>query len=198
MLIPIIYESESIVAGLSLSKSKLTPRDRYYLKLVHKKYLDDAPTIALAIKKTVFKQIGHFDETFEYSSDTDLSWRAVKAGIKIRFEPNAILYTDWGDKKREIKRTILYGRGGARLLVKHWRWGWKKYLSTNITTIIYPVLILFSPLAIIYPWYLLIFIALIIKNIREKDPILIVWTNILYGVGVLQGITLILFENTYG
>jgi GT2 family glycosyltransferase len=166
--------------------------------LVHKKYLDDAPTIALAIKKTVFKQIGHFDETFEYSSDTDLSWRAVKAGIKIRFEPNAILYTDWGDKKREIKRTILYGRGGARLLVKHWRWGWKKYLSTNITTIIYPVLILFSPLAIIYPWYLLIFIALIIKNIREKDPILIVWTNILYGVGVLQGITLILFENTYG
>ncbi len=185
MVRPIIDENESVVSGLTLSKGGFTLNDYQYRKLNNVKYLDDAATIALALKKQVFSIVGKFDESFEYGSDTDFTWRAIDAGYKIRFQPNAISYHDWGNTKQEIKRTILYGKGDARLLLKHWRTHWKSFFGKNSVTLLYPTLILCLPITVIFPWYLYVFVLLVVKNIREPNPIGIVIKHLVYGWGVL-------------
>lgn len=55
--------------------------------------IDLATGACMLIKREVFEKIGYFDERyFLYLEDMDFSTRAKKAGFKIIFEPNAILW----------------------------------------------------------------------------------------------------------
>lgn len=47
----------------------------------------------VAIRRTVFEQVGGFDETYRTASgeDNDLSYRILKAGYRIRFMPDALV-----------------------------------------------------------------------------------------------------------
>ena len=47
--------------------------------------------------------VGYFDERFNYGSDMDFCWRAIKEGYKIRRNEKACLYHEWGNLKQEIK-----------------------------------------------------------------------------------------------
>lgn len=185
MTTPILHGKEDIVSGLTMSKGGFTLNDHLYSIRGHQKYLQDAATISLAIRKSVFDTVGVFDTDFEYSSDTDFSWRAIDHGYKIYFEPTAVAYHDWGDTKRELRRMILYGKGGARLLIKHRRTRWKLLLGDRVVDILYPSLILLLPIAIKHPSYLLVFPALILKNARNPNPVGIVLKHIVYGCGVI-------------
>lgn len=182
---PINKENEKIVMGRTGSIEKETLNDLSYAKLKDKKYVVEAPTINLAILKNVFDTVGFFDENLEYGSDVDLSWRAINKGFKIRYQPTAYVAHNWGNTSQEIKRSFLYGKARARLLIKHYRTHWQNLLSTDSPAILYPVLILGLPIAIFYPWYLLLFVLLFIKNIKEPNPAGIVVKHIVYGCGVL-------------
>ena len=182
---PINEEKEKIVMGRTGSIGKATLNDLSHEKLKETMYVNEAPTINLAISKEVFGKIGYFDEKLEYGSDIDLTWRAIDKGFKIRYQPTAYVAHDWGNTKQETKRTILYGKARARLLIKHYRTRWKNLLGNDSPVILYSVLIIGLPIALFFPWYLLLFVLLVVKNIKESNPVGIVVKHIIYGLGVL-------------
>jgi hypothetical protein len=79
----------------------------------------------------------------------------------------------------------VYARGDTKLLLKHWRTHWKRFLGRHSITLLYPALVLGLPITVIFPWYLLIFVLLVVKNIREPNPVGIVTKHVIYGCGVL-------------
>lgn len=55
--------------------------------------IDWASGAALAIRKSVFEELGGFDEHFEFHmEEIDLCWRIWRAGYEIRYEPKAVVY----------------------------------------------------------------------------------------------------------
>lgn len=182
---PIFKDGEKIVMGKTGSKGKTTLNDLAYTKLAFKKYVDEAPTINLAITKEVFDTVGFFDENLEYGEDVDFTWRSINNGFLIRYQPSAYVTHDWGENKQELKRTILYGKAKARLLIKHFKTRWKNLFNKDSVSLLYPTLILCLPIVIIFPWYLLVFLLLVFKNIKEPNPVGIVIKHIIYGCGVL-------------
>jgi GT2 family glycosyltransferase len=55
-------------------------------------YFPTTSGCAMGIKRTLFEQLGGFDERFLYSQDIDLSWRAQLAGFGLVFVPDALLH----------------------------------------------------------------------------------------------------------
>lgn len=182
---PIKEEGEKIVMGKTGSVGGETLNDLAYDKLKNTKYVSEAPTINLAIEKDVFDGVGLFDTKLEYGSDVDFTWRAIKAGLKIRYQKPAYIEHDWGEAKEETKRTILYGKARARILIKHFSTHWKYLLGKDSPVILYPTLILLLPITFVFPWYPLVFLLLILKNIKEPNPVGIVLKHIIYGTGVI-------------
>ena len=87
-------------------------------------YLKECPTGNLAFRREVFDAVGGFDESFDFGSDIDFSWRLVDAGYQIRAVPDAVIRHDWGSwrrgaRKRQLRRSFLYGKARARLYRKH-------------------------------------------------------------------------------
>lgn len=182
---PINEEHEQLVMGRTGSIGKPTLYDGYYDKLRDTMYVDEAPTVNLAIARDVFETVGVFDEDLEYGSDIDFTWRAIDKGYSIRYQPSAFVVHNWGDGKDELRRTILYGKARARLLTKHIRTRWKDLFRKDAYVLLYPTLILFLPIAIIFPWYLCLFPLLVLKHVNDANPIGIVIKHIIYGCGVL-------------
>lgn len=180
----IFDKSEYIVAGKTLSEGKTTIRDLTSKLNSGKKYLEECPTINLAIKKDVFDKIGLFDETFECGEDIDFSWRAVDAGYKIRYVGNALVTHNWGTWQDEIKRSFWYGTGRTKLYQKHKNR--IKYLFTHdIVMVVYPIYILGLLLTFRYPFYPLLIIIPLIRN-RHNKPLHVVIDHLAYGLGVLK------------
>lgn len=184
---PILKENEKIVMGRTGSIGKNTLNDLAFKHLAKnkRKYVEGAATINLAISKEVFKKIGYFDETFDYGSDMDFTWRASDAGFKVRYQESAFVAHNWGTTHDEIKRTILYGRARARLMRKHWKTRWKNLFTVDSPALVYPLLIIGLPIALIFPAYLFLFVLLVLKNIKEPNPVGIVMKHIVYGWGVI-------------
>ncbi len=182
---PIEEQGEKMVMGKTGSVGSSTLNDLAYKKLENTKYVTEAPTINLAITKEVFEKVGLFDTDLEYGSDVDFTWRAVERRIKIKYQKTAFIVHNWGVAKEEVKRTTLYGKARARILIKHFRTHWKNLLGKDSPVILYPTLILLLPLTIIFPWYPIVFVLLVIKNIKEPNPAGIVLKHIIYGWGVL-------------
>jgi glycosyltransferase involved in cell wall biosynthesis len=140
----------------------------------------------LGMEKSVFDKIGGFDERFSYGEDTDFSWRASDAGYKIMLNPKAVIGHDFGDFKTELKRAFRYGAARAKLYRRHTeRVG--QLLGHDINVLAYSLFIVFSPIAIIFPAYLLILLIPIILNIRRR-PFAVVGTNFIYGLGAIVGL----------
>jgi GT2 family glycosyltransferase len=182
---PIKKEEEKIVMGKTGSIGRNTLNDLIYEKLKDTIYVDEAPTINLALDKVVFDKTGYFDEKLEYGSDIDFTWRAIDKGYKIRYQQTAFVKHNWGDGNKELKRTILYGKGRTRLLIKHFKTRWTRLFGNDSIVILYPIIILCLPIAIIFPWYLLVFPLLVLKNIKEPNSVGIVLKHIIFGFGVL-------------
>jgi glycosyltransferase involved in cell wall biosynthesis len=52
----------------------------------------------MAIRKEIFKKVGYFDETMDYLEETELFWRILKKGYKIKCMPKARIFHNHADK----------------------------------------------------------------------------------------------------
>lgn len=79
-----------------------------------------AHSVAIAYKRSVFEQIGHFDERFDACEDVELNHRIDRAGLRCYFTPRiALRYHPRGTLTGLFRQMARYGRGRMRLLRKH-------------------------------------------------------------------------------
>lgn len=127
LLAPILSGDEDVTAGRTIGRGGV---DLYDAQGANgRSYLSECPTINLAFRRRAFDEVKGFDETFEYGSDVDFSWRLLDAGFRLRSVPDAIVTADWGSPRRQLKRAWAYGRARARLYSKHrarLRTGWRE------------------------------------------------------------------------
>jgi succinoglycan biosynthesis protein ExoA len=77
-------------------------------------------SVAVAYRRTVFEQVGLFDESFDACEDVELNHRVAQAGLTCFFTPRvAVRYHPRGTLTGLVRQMIRYGRGRVRLLRKH-------------------------------------------------------------------------------
>ncbi len=147
-------------------------------------HVEECPTINMAFRREVFDLVGGFDESFEYGSDIDFSWRVAGAGVPIRYVPDAVVIHDWGDRRRQTHRAIVYGKARAQLYRKHpERLG--KMLREDPIVAAYPLFLLGLPLTLKWRAYPLLLAVPLWRN-RGKQPVRVVVDHLWFGVGVLR------------
>ena len=152
-------------------------------------YVDECATGNLAFTRHAFDAVDGFDENFEYGSDMDFSWRIRAHGFKIRREPSAVILVDWGDRRRQFKRSLLWGAGRARLYLKH-RDRISSLLRRDPTAVIYPGFLLGLPVLLLtgyLPW-LWLYPALLLVPLwrnRRSHPLRTLASHLFYGAGFL-------------
>lgn len=182
---PLRAGEETIVAGSHLSVGGESLRDQATHRLAGRNYLEEAPTINLAVRREVVEELGGFDESFAYGSDVDLSWRAVSAGHRIRYVPDAVITHDWGGAGTDARRSYVYGRARARLFCKH-RERWPDLLGRDAPVLVYPLyLLVLLPLSLRRPYLHLALVVPLWRN-RGRRPVLSLAHHFLYGLGVLR------------
>jgi GT2 family glycosyltransferase len=183
---PIINEGEKIVAGSYKSKNGNTIRDYESNRRSREKYVSECPTMNVAFSKEIFDVIGLFDEQFDIGEDVDLCWRATDGGYKIRYAPTAKITHDWGSQAEDLKRAYRYGRGRARLYLKHHN-KLGQLFKNDIVVIIYPLYILGLPLTFFFLPYPLFILVPIVKN-WNNYPIQKVSHQLVYSIGTFRGL----------
>ena len=186
IIYPIIHEKEDIVAGKVLFSHVNSNHSLAMQKHEAKKYLDEAPTMNLALRASVFKKVGLFDTNFSCGEDVDLLWRAGNMGYKIRSNNNAIIYHDQGDTRNEIRRMYVYGRARTKLYRKN-TYRLKYFMGNELLTILYPLYFLFLPLTYFFLFYPLLLMIPILRN-KKNISIKVILFRTIYGLGVIKEI----------
>ena len=182
LVAPIASGSERITAGPSWVGDNVysPPRDApqpYYVR--------EAATINLAFARELLDVVGGFDERFEYGSDVDFTWRLVDAGLRIRWVADARVVHDWGDLRRQLKRSRQYGQARIRLYLKH-RSRLPTLLRDDPVPVLYGLYLLGLPVAVRHPRYLLA-VALPLWRARQRPfPLRVVVGHFAEGVGSLR------------
>lgn len=187
---PILKENEDVVAGFVKSIGGGSINDITWIKRRNKNYLSECTTINLAFKKELLEKIGYFDEYFDGGGeDTDFSWRIISNNYKIRYNKNAIIYHDWGNIKKEMRRAIRRGETAVRLY-RRYPERWKNLFSNYIDVLIYPIYIIFLPVAFFWPPYLLFLLIPLTRNLLTKSlrkySIQKIFLDLVRGLGVLK------------
>ncbi|CAN5148016.1 hypothetical protein BH09PAT2_BH09PAT2_10980 [soil metagenome] len=180
----IIDGSENIVAGRVVVDDKNSPHEIETEKNLHETYIGECPTMNVAYSIDLFKTIGLFDENFRYGSDVDISWRAIQAGYKIRFNPEAIIYHDLGDNKNNLRRMYDYGKARVDLYKKH-SYRWKTFIGNEMLTILYPLFFILLPVTLFFPFYPLLILIPILRYWKRK-PLQQLPLRTMYGLGILK------------
>lgn len=192
---PIRKNKENVIAGLVKSTGGKSIWDGEQEKIGSKKYIRECSTLNMAFNKDITKKVGYFDERFNYGSDMDFTWRIIDAGYRIRYSKKAVIYHDWGNFKKEIKRSVIYGEARVVLYTKHTSrlTNFLNYYKDPYTpfTFFFFLYILFLPIALIYPYYLIFILIPIIKNVKHRpfENMLIYWS---FGLGLWKGLALLL------
>ena len=181
---PIASEKEAITAGGTLSSGTETFHDVVYRQQLSQAYIDQAPTINLAISMAVFKKIGYFDENLRYGSDMDFTWRARNAGYKIHNVPKALVTHDWGGLKSELKRASHYGQAKIILYRKH-HYGLLNFMQREFAMLFYIGFVLLLPLTFWFPLYPLLILVPVLKNLRVS-PFKLVLVNMVTAYGAVK------------
>jgi glycosyltransferase involved in cell wall biosynthesis len=189
---PIVVGEEEMVSGRTGPLGKLDPYAHGRRQQEGARYLRECSTINLAVRREVFDAVGGFDESFEYGSDVDFSWRAVHAGVRIRYAPQALVRHDWGTRRRQLKRAFVYGKARARLYHKHVIGRSKESVrkrrldEADAVPLLYSLYVLGLPLALWKRWYLLLPLATVWRARRER-PVATMVDHMVLGAGVLAG-----------
>jgi cellulose synthase/poly-beta-1,6-N-acetylglucosamine synthase-like glycosyltransferase len=146
-------------------------------------YLAECATINFAFRRTAFDAIGGFDERFAYGSDVDFTWRLNDAGYRVRHIPEAILRHDWGESRRQRRRSFVYGKARARLYRKHAARR-KNILREDPVVVIYPLFLIGLPLTLIFPLYPLLLAIPAWRN-RANGGFRVLVDHLWYAAGVL-------------
>lgn len=171
-------------------------------------YIDFIGTYSAAYKRDVFMKLDGFDESFPKASgeDPDLSFRVEKAGYKMVFNPNAVVYHPHPETLKKYLK-MKYGRGywGRLLYKKHpEKKGDQSYNSpfyfmniflTGIFGLLFVVAIPFNVYASALFLFLLLLNSFIpsinIAKFEKKfillGPILITLRNMSIGLGIVMG-----------
>ena len=120
-------EGADIVAGRSIMIGLRAWEDLDRVELYHKGFDVSFPSANEAFRREVIEKVGGFDTWFITAEDIDLNFRAVDAGYKIVYNPDAIVY-------RRTKATVYgffrqafwNGAGRKQLTLKHGKL-WGKY-----------------------------------------------------------------------
>lgn len=185
LVAPIQRGDELVVSGRATGAHNTFERPAPPRRLC---YLEEAPTISLAVHRRVFEAVGGFDESFAYGSDVDFTWRVVDAGVRIRYEPQAIVEHDWGNFQRRMRRARQYGAARARLYRKHRRRVLRAFYEDPVP-FVYPLWLLGLPIAFRRPTYLLLLAVPLWRARRHAEPIEVVLAHVLQGVGSLAEVT---------
>ena len=184
---PILIGQEQVVAGIAPSPNTgAGVYDSHIEAAARADYLDECPTINLAFRREVHDAVGGFDESFEYGSDIDFSWRVVGSGHRIKSAAGAVVEHDWGDGRRQVKRSWQYGRARARLYRKHrdrLRDAWR----SDPMVIAYPLFLLGLPLTARVPVYPLL-LALPAWRNRDEGSVRSLVDHLVFGAGVLSAV----------
>lgn len=180
----IVDGKESITAGAVIS----SPKSYMVSGRLKGTYVKECPSMNMALKKEVFREIGLFDENFGRASDSDICIRAIKKGYKIRYIKDAIIYHNWGNFKKNINRSFYSGIGRAKIYKKHKDELYPRKIVTNLKSIYYLTYMLYIillPVTIIFPYYpLLIFLPSIILR---RNPVKELF-NIVQALGLIIGL----------
>jgi succinoglycan biosynthesis protein ExoA len=77
-------------------------------------------SVAVAYRRDVFPRVGDFDEAFDACEDVEFNHRLAQAGMRCYLAPElTIRYHPRGSLAGLCHQMLRYGRGRARLLVKH-------------------------------------------------------------------------------
>ncbi len=180
---PIARQEELIVAGSyrSARGRSIHDEDRHFAGTGP--YLEQASTLNLAIRRSVFEHIGGFDESFAYGSDVDFTWRAVDSSYRIRYVPEAQVTHDWGPVDADLRRSFRYGQAAYRLYAKHPRRRrglWRQ----DPVSIAYPLFLIVSPLSLVMPWIPVLLAIPLVKNVRHR-PVLTIIHHLVKAAGML-------------
>lgn len=140
----------------------------------------------LAIRATVLKHIGGFDNNMTYGEDVDVTWRLRHGGYQLICKKAMSIGFDWGETKLERRRAFRYGTSRAMLYKKHPS-TWRNLFGHDINVLIYPVFLLGLPLTIWLPFYPLLIIIPLMRNMRNR-PLQTTGLHLLYACGVIKGI----------
>jgi GT2 family glycosyltransferase len=187
LLAPLNGEGEAVVAGVAPNLGSDGLYDADIWERARSPYLPECPTINLAFRRYVYDIVHGFDETFEYGSDIDFSWRVVDAGFRIRSAPDAVVAHDWGGFKRQLKRAYAYGKARVRLYRKHRSRLWRAW-RTDPMVLVYPAFLLGLPLTLRFPLYpaLLVIPA---ARARGQGVGRVLADHLAYGAGALVELT---------
>jgi glycosyltransferase involved in cell wall biosynthesis len=109
-----------VVAGRSIQIGYRPFEDLERVELIVRGVDVTPPSSNLAYRKAVLQQIGGFDEWMVTAEDIDLNLRAVLAGHRIAFRPNAIIYHRTRDSYFDFLRQAFWnGAGRKQLTLKH-------------------------------------------------------------------------------
>ena len=184
LLAPILEEDESVTCGPADSQGRSIYSGPKWRGRTTERYVSEAPTINLAFRREVFDAVGGFDESFAAGEDIDFTWRVNDAGYRLRWVADAVVEHEWGDARRQMRRSFAYGVGWARLLRKHPR-RMQDVLRKNPVAVVYPLFLLGSPLTVKYRAYPLLLLIPLWRARREEAPLLVVVDHLLLGAGVL-------------
>lgn len=195
-----LHDGEQVTCGLTLAVPGGDPLyDPGARRALQARYLAECPTINLAFRRGAFDAVGGFDERFSYGSDVDFSWRLADAGYRIRGVPHAVIRNDLGTRRRQLRRSYVYGKARIRLYRKH-PTRLRHVLRRDPMVVAYPAFLLGLPLAVAlptravsrfgwpaslaFPLYLALLIAPAWRN-RSNGAIRVLTDHLAYGAGAL-------------
>lgn len=186
---PIKNDNEYFVTGLVKSKDKNSFHNSHWVQRKNREYISECGTANAAFKKEIINTAGLFDESFDYGSDTEFSWRVIESGFKIRYTQQAVIYHNWGDLGQDIKRAIRYGEARVRIYKKHHLRPSSVLKRGELFTLysfgLFVYIISIIPLSIFFLWYPLLILIPLIKNIKYS-PIKKMIFDFFHGFGVLK------------
>lgn len=179
-----LLKDEHVTVGLTLATpGSSTLYDRGARQAMKSRYLTECSTINVAFRRDAVEAIGRFDEAFAYGSDIDFTWRLSDGGYRICSVPDAVVRHDWGGRRRQLRRSYLYGKARMRLYRKH-RARLRHVLRDDPMALIYPAFLLGLPLTLIFPFYpVLLFIPAWRNRANGASRVLI--DHLAYGAGII-------------
>lgn len=126
--------TSEVVAGRTVTVGPPRYQALERVELYHRGYDVTAPSCNLAYPRALFQQLGGFDPRFVTAEDIDLNLRAVRAGARLTYLPDAIVrhhvrptllrfliqafWNGYGRKQLTEKHGVLWANYRARRLVE--------------------------------------------------------------------------------
>jgi GT2 family glycosyltransferase len=183
LLAPILEEEEFVSCGPARSIGKSVYSGVHWWGNADNDYVTMATTINLAFRREAFEAVGGFDEAFGSAEDIDFTWRLADLGYRLRWVQDAVVRHDWGTRKRQLRRSFFYGKGGCRLYRKHPH---RLRARQDSTPLLYALFLLGLPLTLKWRWYPLLLLWPIWRHRKEELRWLVLFDHLLMGAGVLH------------